>query len=139
MTMGVMLAGILLLSGCCSVCPCKPSPVVKRVQMVTGINPDKIAHYKNLHAHPWPAVNKTIKDCNIQNFSISLKQIGEKYYLFGYFEYVGTDMDADMKKMAADPETQRWWKETDPCQSPLPDASVRGKIWDNMEEVYFLK
>ena len=46
---------------------------------------------------------------------------------------------ADMKKMAADAETQRWWKETDPCQSPLPDAAAAGKIWGDTKEVYFLK
>jgi L-rhamnose mutarotase len=136
--LGVMVVGGLL-AGCCSVGPGTPKPVVKRIQMVTGIKPDKIAYYKDLHAHPWPAVTRKIQDCHIQNFSISLKQIGDKYYLFGYLEYVGTDLDADMKRMAADPETQRWWKETDPCQSPLPDAASKGKIWDNMEEVYFLK
>ena len=44
-----------------------------------------------------------------------------------------------MKKMAADPETQRWWKETDPCQSPLPDALKAGKIWSDTKEVYHLE
>ena len=44
-----------------------------------------------------------------------------------------------MARMAADPETQRWWKETDPCQSPLPDAAAKGKIWSDTKEVYFLK
>ena len=59
-------------------------------------------------------------------------------YLFAYLEYTGTNFDADMKRMAADPETQRWWKETDPCQSPLPDAAAKGKIWSDTKEVYFL-
>ena len=40
--------------------------------------------------------------------------------------------------MAADPETQRWWKETDPCQSPLPDARKAGKIWSDTKEIYHL-
>jgi L-rhamnose mutarotase len=44
----------------------------------------------------------------------------------------------DMKKMAADPETQRWWKETDPCQLPLPEAAAQGKIWSDCTEVYHL-
>jgi L-rhamnose mutarotase len=44
-----------------------------------------------------------------------------------------------MKRMAGDPETVRWWKETDPCQSPLPDAAAKGKIWGDTKEVYFLK
>jgi L-rhamnose mutarotase len=47
--------------------------------------------------------------------------------------------DADMKLMAADPETQRWWKETDPCQAPLPDAAVKGKIWSDAREVFHLQ
>ena len=43
-----------------------------------------------------------------------------------------------MKKMAADPETRRWWKETDPCQSPLPDAKKAGKTWADTKEIYHL-
>jgi L-rhamnose mutarotase len=58
-----------------------------------------------------------------------------KFYLFSSFEYVGADFDADMKKMAADPETQRWWKETDPCQYPIPLAKP-GEKWSSMEEVF---
>jgi L-rhamnose mutarotase len=43
-----------------------------------------------------------------------------------------------MKKMAANPETQRWWKETGPCQAPLPDVASKGKTWSDMQEVCFL-
>jgi L-rhamnose mutarotase len=46
--------------------------------------------------------------------------------------------NAHMKKMAADLETQRWWKETTPCQSPLSHADAKGRIWSNTKEVYFL-
>jgi L-rhamnose mutarotase len=56
--------------------------------------------------------------------------------LFSYFEYTGKDFDGDMKKMAADSATQRWWKETDPCQQPLPDAAAKKQIWSSMEEVF---
>jgi len=55
-----------------------------------------------------------------------------------YCEYTGEDLDADMARMAADPATQRWWKETDPCQEPLPAAAAQGKIWADTKEVYFL-
>ena len=67
------------------------------------------------------------------------REIEGKLYLFAYLEYVGADFTADMKRMAADPETQRWWKETDPCQSPLPDAAAAGKIWADTQEVYHLR
>lgn len=109
---------------------------IRRFGMVTGLKPEKIAYYKQLHAVVWPAVLKKIKACNIQNYSIYLKEIEGKPFLFSYFEYTGKDFDADMKKMAADSTTQRWWKETDPCQLPLPDAANKGKIWSGMEEVF---
>ena len=99
---------------------------------------DQAAHYEDLHAHIWPGVNKTIKACHIQNFSIHEREINGQLYLFAYLEYNGTNFDADMARMGADPETQRWWKETDPCQSPLPDAAAKGKIWSDTKEVYFL-
>ena len=43
-----------------------------------------------------------------------------------------------MKKIAADPETRRWWKETDPCQIPLPGTALEGKIWTEMSPVFHL-
>lgn len=110
----------------------------QRFAWVTGLKPEKAAHYRELHAHPWPGVNRMITACHIQNFSIHEREIEGKTYLFAYLEYVGTDFAADMKRMAADPETQRWWKETDPCQSPLPDAAAAKKIWADTKEIYHL-
>jgi L-rhamnose mutarotase len=109
---------------------------VQRYGMVTGLKPEKMAYYKELHADVWPAVQKKISECNIQNYSIYLKEINGSLMLFSYFEYTGNDFDADMKKMAADSATQRWWKETDPCQQPLPDAASKNQIWSSMEEVF---
>jgi len=109
---------------------------VKRLGMVTGLKPGKIEYYKQLHAAAWPGVLKKIKECNIQNYSIYLKEIDGKPYLFSYFEYAGADFDADMKKMAADSTTQRWWKETDPTQMPLPEAAAKNEIWTPMEEIF---
>lgn len=111
---------------------------IRRFGWVTGIRPEKIDYYRELHASPWPGVARMIKECNIQNYSIFLREIDGKSYLFSYLEYTGDDFEADMAKMAADPETQRWWKETDPCQAPLPDAAAEGKIWADMESVFFL-
>jgi L-rhamnose mutarotase len=125
---------LALLGGCA---PERTSP--RRFAWVTGLRPEKAAYYKQLHANPWPGVNRMLQECKIQNYSIHLKEIDGRPYLFSYLEYAGDDWEADMRKMAADPETQRWWKETDPCQSPLPDAAAKGKIWSDMEEVYYLR
>src|SRR5882757_7988543 len=105
---------------------CSTSHPPKRYAWVTGLKPDRAADYENLHAHPWPAVLKQIKASHIQNFSIHEREIEGRLYLFAYLEYTGTNFDLDMKRMAADPETQRWWRETDPCQLPLPDAAAAG-------------
>jgi L-rhamnose mutarotase len=125
------LVTLLLLAGCAT----RP---VERHAWVTGLRPEKAAHYRDLHAHAWPSVTRMIKECNIRNFSIWEREIQGKTYLFAYLEYTGKDFAADMKKMAADPETRRWWKETDPCQAPLPDAAAKGKIWSDTKEVFHL-
>jgi L-rhamnose mutarotase len=106
---------------------------------ITGLKPEMAARYRELHANAWPAVNRMLKQCHIQNFSIHQAEIEGKLYLFAYLEYTGGDFEADMKAMAADPATQRWWKQTDPCQLPFPDAAAKGKIWTDLTEVYHLR
>ena len=98
-----------------------------------GIGEDAIAEYKRLHADVWPGVLAKISACNIRNYSIFLKE--PENLLFAYFEYVGIDFDADMAKMAADPETQRWWSFCEPLQRPL-ESRNEGEWWAEMEEVF---
>ena len=128
----LVLALLALLAGCAT------SKPPQRYAWVTGLKADKAAQYEYLHSHVWPDVNKMIKQCHIQNFSIHECDINGQLYLFAYLEYTGTNFDADMKKMAGDPTTQNWWKQTDPCQAPLPEAAAKGKIWADTKEVYFL-
>ena len=40
-----------------------------------------------------------------------------------------------MARMAADPETQRWWAVCMPLQRPL-DTRAEGEWWASMEEVF---
>jgi len=108
---------------------------VMRVGQVIGLRPEKKDYYIQLHANTWPGVIKRIRDSNIRNYSIYLAELEGKLYLFSYFEYIGDDFEADMAKIAADPETQRWWKETDPCQIRLPDTP-EGKWWKPIPEVF---
>ncbi|WP_367330879.1 L-rhamnose mutarotase [Sphingobacterium multivorum] len=112
------------------------SGTVTRYASITGLKAEKVAYYKKLHAKVWPTVLRKIKACHIRNYSIFLKEIDGQFFLFSYFEYAGQNFKLDMQKMASDPETQRWWKETDPCQQPLPDAQEKGEIWSGMTEVF---
>lgn len=125
-----ILLGLLAVS-------CAPTRV-QRYAWVTGLKPAKADYYRQLHAQPWPAVNAQLKACHVRSYSIYEREINGRLYLFSYLEYTGNNFDADMKKMAADPTTRRWWKETDPCQAPLPDALAKGKIWADTREIYHL-
>lgn len=108
---------------------------MKRYGSVIGLHESKIKAYKKLHAAAWPDVLKMITKCHIRNYSIYLHKVAGRYYLFSYFEYTGKDFAADMAKMAADPTTQRWWKECMPCQIPLRNRK-KGEWWADMEEVF---
>ncbi len=106
---------------------------MKRYGWVIGVKPDKIEEYKAYHAAVWPEVLEMIRQCNIRNYSIFLKD----QTLFGYYEYCGEDHEADMKKMAAHPRTQEWWAIMGPMQQPLATRR-EGEWWAEMEEVFHL-
>lgn len=106
---------------------------MRRFGQIIKVKEEYLEKYKALHSNPWPEVNEMIKKCNIQNYSIYYRG----GYLFSYYEYVGDNYEEDMKKMADDPRTQEWWKETDPCQTPVEFAK-EGEWWAEMEEVYHL-
>lgn len=104
---------------------------MQRYGTVIKVKPEKAEEYERLHAAVWPGVLARIAECKIQNYSIF--RIGE--LLFGYYEYVGSDYEADMAVMAADPTTQEWWKVTGPCQEPVDEAQP-GEWWATMKEVF---
>lgn len=106
---------------------------MQRMGMVIGLKQEKIAEYKRLHADAWPDILDMISKCNIRNYSIFLRE--PENLLFGYWEYHGTDFEADAAKMAADPRTQEWWDVCMPCQTPL-ETRKDGEWWAMMEEVF---
>lgn len=139
--------GALSLKWCClslgvvvltllAACYAAAKPQVARYGLVLGVRQDKIEEYKKLHAAVWPEVLKMIKACHIQNYSIFLRKLPDgQHYLFSYFEYTGSDFDADMARMTADPITQKWWDVCKPCQVPFPDRA-EGEWWTQAEEVF---
>lgn len=104
-----------------------------RYGQVIRLKPGKYDEYKKYHAEVWPGVLAKITECNIKNYSIYHKD----GFLFAYFEYVGDDFEADMKKMADDPLTQKWWDITKPMQEPIL-SRANGEWWASMEELFHL-
>lgn len=107
---------------------------MQRFGQIIKVRLEKEEYYKKLHSDAWPKVLDMIKQCNIQNYSIFMRD----GFLFAFYEYVGTDYEADMKKMADDPITQKWWDECRPCQQPI-DSAKEDEWWVNMEEVFRLE
>ena len=102
-----------------------------RYGQIIRLRPEKREEYLALHRAVWPEVLEKIRECGIRNYSIFFRD----GLLFAYFEYHGTDFEADMAKMAADPKTQEWWSLTDPCQQPVESAAT-GEWWAPLEEVF---
>ncbi len=107
---------------------------MERMAQIIRLKDGTLDEYTRLHADVWPTVLKQIADSNIRNYSIFLKE--PENILFAYFEYHGTDYAADMARMAADPETQRWWKICDPMQEPF-ETRKDGEWWARVEEVFY--
>jgi len=100
---------------------------------VIRLRPEHREEYLRLHSAVWPEVEQRIRDSNIANYTIFLN--GD--LLFAYYEYHGTDLDADLALIAADETTRRWWTLTDPCQERLPDTPP-GQQWSDAVEVWHL-
>jgi L-rhamnose mutarotase len=111
---------------------------VQRFGSVIGLKPEMEAVYRELHANAWDSVVACLAKFHIRNYSIFITDIEDRKYLFSYFEYTGNDYAQDMRAVAADPETRRWWSETDPCQIQLPGRQP-GTNWSNMERVFFMR
>jgi L-rhamnose mutarotase len=107
---------------------------MQRKAMLIKVKPERLETYRRLHAEPWPEVLAALRRAHVRNYTIHLKDD----LLFGYLEYHGDDWDADMAAVAADPATQRWWQETDPCQEPWP-TRAEGEWWTMMEQVFLME
>jgi L-rhamnose mutarotase len=111
---------------------------MQRFGSVIELAPDQVDEYRRLHAAVWPSVLARLRQSKIGNYSIYLCPLPSgRTYLFSYYEYGGDDHARDMAALAADPDTQAWWKLTEPCQRPLPDRPA-GAWWTPLEEVFHL-
>lgn len=104
---------------------------MKRFGQTIQLKPEGAEEYVRLHAETWPGVLAKIKECNISNYSIFKKD----YTLFAYFEYIGNDFIYDMKLMAQDAETQRWWDAVKPLMNPIESRNI-DEFWADMEEIF---
>ncbi|MFD8462403.1 L-rhamnose mutarotase [Streptomyces antimycoticus] len=109
---------------------CRP----ERRAFVVGVRPEKREQYLAPHRTVWPSVERKLTECNVRDYSIFI--CGD--ILFAYYEYVGEDHEADMRRIADDPATQEWWTHTDPCQVRIAGERVPRAPWQPVDEVWHL-
>ena len=98
------------------------------------IRPERLEEYRELHADSHPGVRDLLHAAHMRNFSIYLQRLPDgHHYLFGYYEYDGTDYAADMARLAAEPRNREWLARCGPMQIPLPGEPT----WKQMERVYY--
>lgn len=138
----------LALVGCQTTAPMKPiygptnptpeqaaSAKVKTYASMVELKPGMEEQYRKLHSDVWPEVKAAIRKANIRNYNIYVTDLGGKRYLFSYFEYIGTNPEADFGSIAKDPTTRdKWWPLTDACQTRLPGTKP-GEQWKPLEQV----
>jgi L-rhamnose mutarotase len=107
---------------------------MKRIGQMIRLKPGVEEAYKAIHVRIWPEIEAAIRDGNIRNYNIFLKD----GILFAYFEYHGPDdqFEADMARIAAAPRMEEWWAITKGMQEPL-ETRGEGEWWANMEQVFF--
>lgn len=106
---------------------------MRRFGQVCHCKPGCAGEYIRQHAATWPGVLAAITQANLRNYSIYRR--GD--LLFTYVEYHGCDYTADMARIAANPEVQRWWAVVKPLMEPLADRGP-GEWWAAMDEIFHL-
>jgi L-rhamnose mutarotase len=132
MTMPVLLAFALLLSGCAG-----QKRKIQRFGRLAMLEPEKVEEYRKLYAAVCPELIEELRKHNIRDYSIYLKDLEEtKPCLFGYFEYTGNDLDVDMTKMKKNSAVQE-------SRGVVVGTSTAGLLqqgkglqWMNAEEVF---
>ena len=108
---------------------------MQRFAFVVDVVPEKRDEYVRLHADVWPGVEALLSAHHVTNYSIFLIEDT----LFGYYEYVGDDHDADQRRIAADPVSQEWWKLTDPCNVAIGGERDSRSPWQPLDEIWHMQ
>lgn len=104
-----------------------------RIAQIIRVRPEMLAEYRRLHAECWPEILAMMRQQNIRNCSIYHRD----GLLFMYYEYVGTNFEADQALFRDDPTMAKWQQVTSECQQPIGTAA-EDEWWAAMEEVFHM-
>jgi L-rhamnose mutarotase len=103
-----------------------------RMGSVIGVNAERIAEYRRLHAAVWPGVLAKIAECNIRNIPSTCASP----------RTCSSRISSTTARLGRGPGshggrsvTQEWWSVCMPCQAPLA-SRAEGEWWAPMDEVF---
>jgi len=110
----------------------------KRVCQIIKLKPSSVEEYIKIHAQVWPTVLAALGRAHIVDYSIH--HHAPLQLLIANFKYTGEDYEADMKQMAEDPETQRWWVLTGGMQESFNEGATGSgndvPWWTTLPEIF---
>ncbi|KAJ3930867.1 MAG: rhamnose mutarotase [Lentinula lateritia] len=113
-------------------------PHTKRICQIIKLKPEAVDAYKAIHAAVWPGVLAALERAHIVDYSIN--HYPPLQLLIATMKYTGVDYEADMKLVAEDPETQKWWAVTDGMQESFVEGAQGSGTdmpwWTEVEEVF---
>ncbi|MFJ8009454.1 L-rhamnose mutarotase [Streptomyces fagopyri] len=101
---------------------------------VVGVRPGKREEHLALHRAVWPDAERKLTECTMRDYSVCV--FGD--IRFAYYEYVGEDHEADMRRIADDRVSQERWTHTDPCRARIAEERDPGAPWRPVDEVWHL-
>lgn len=97
---------------------------MQRVCFVLKVRPDRLAEYRERHAHVWPEMRGALSAAGWHNYSLFLREDG---LLIGYLET--DDFAASQAAMAATEVNARWQEEMagffEELDGRAPDDAMR--------------
>ena len=118
----------------------KPEPKVQRFGQVVAIRSDGIEGFVKTHSMIWPKAMAGPQKSNIKNYSIYSKELeAGKHYLFRYFEYTGSDLQSDFKKMPENSDVLEWLNLDGNSRTTNQLSEPNVSSWANMEEVFYFE
>lgn len=107
-----------------------------RVGAAVGIRPEDVDAYRKLHRDVWPDIRQALNDANIHNYSIFYLE--PLNVMFSYYEYTGTDREADSRRHREAPRVQDWLNLCRQYQRPLAGARENGRVWQDLPSFFHL-
>ncbi|MFE5143074.1 L-rhamnose mutarotase [Streptomyces fagopyri] len=105
-----------------------------RRAFVVGVRPGKREEQLAPHRAVWPDVERKLTECTMRDYSVLIFDD----IPFAYYEYLGEDHEADMRRIADDPVSRERWPHTDPCRARTAEERDPGALWRPVDEVRHL-